>query len=64
MDIDAMLSTIKTEEKRNADFLHLTANENQMSETARMFLGSKISERYYMGGGVGEIVDFGHFTAL
>lgn len=64
MIINQLLSTIKSEEDRNNNILHLTANENQLSETARMFLGSKISERYYMGGGVDEVVDFGHFTAL
>lgn len=64
MDLHNKLSVIKTEEERNSRFLHLTANENQMSDTARMFLGSKMAERYYMGGGVNDIVDFGHFTAL
>lgn len=63
-NINQMLSVIKTEEDRNNNFLHLTANENQVSNTARMFLSSKISERYYMGGGQNDIVDFGHFTAL
>lgn len=64
MNIGQILTTIKAEEERNDDILHVTAYENQMSETARMFLGSKISERYYMGGGEKNIVDFGHFTAL
>lgn len=64
MDINLILDTIAEEEDRNNNFLHLTANENQMSETARRFLGSKISERYYMGGGEDGIVDLGHFTAL
>lgn len=59
-----MLSAIKTEEDRNNNYLHLTANENQMSKTARMFLNSKIAERYYMGAGENDVVDFGHFTAL
>ena len=59
-----ILSEIKLEEKRNLNFLHLTANENQMSNTAHSFLGSKISERYYMGAGENDIVDFGHFTAV
>jgi glycine/serine hydroxymethyltransferase len=63
-NIKHLLQQIKNEEIRNSNFLHLTANENQMSNTARMFLGSKISERYYMGGGENDIVDFGHFTAL
>src|SRR3989338_3639347 len=64
MNIDQMLEAIKNEEERNSNILNLTANENQMSNTARMFLGSKIAERYYMGGGKNDIVDFGHFTAL
>jgi glycine/serine hydroxymethyltransferase len=64
MNISDMLFDITREEKRNKEFLHLTANENQMSETARRFLGSKISERYYMGGGENNMVDVGHFTAL
>src|SRR3990172_984420 len=65
MDTHSYLNKIKESEKRNSEFLHLTANENQMSETARKFLGSKISERYYFGGGnEEEIADFGHFTAL
>lgn len=64
MNIQHYLDTIKNEEIRNNNFLHLTANENQLSETARTFLGSKIGERYYMGAGTQDIVDFGHFTAL
>jgi len=65
MNIDKLLNQIKKEEQRNTNFLHLTANENQMSNTARMFLGSKINERYYMGGGTRDaIMDNGHFTAL
>ncbi len=64
MNIAATLQKIKNEEVRNNEFLHLTANENQMSKTAAKFLGSKISERYYMGAGENDIVDFGDFTAL
>lgn len=64
MNIQNYLEEIKKEEKRNSKFLHLTANENQLSNTARMFLGSKIGERYYFGAGKDSIVDFGHFTAL
>jgi glycine/serine hydroxymethyltransferase len=58
------LDLIKTEEKRNASFLHLTSNEAQMSETARMFLGSKLSERYYMGAGENGVIDLKPFTVL
>lgn len=64
MNIAATLQKIKNEEVRNNEFLHLTANENRMSKTAMRFLGSKISERYYMGAGENDIVDFGDFTAL
>ena len=65
MNIQTLLHNIKLEEERNERFLHLTANENQLSNTARMFLGSKINERYYFGGGnENSIADFGHFTAL
>ena len=64
MNINSFLKKIKNEEIRNNNFLHLTANENQLSNTARMFLGSKINERYYFGGSKNSFVDFGHFTAL
>ena len=64
-NIKSYIDPIRTDELRNSNFLHLTANEAQMSETARTFLASKINERYYMGGGdKDDIVDFGHFTAL
>ncbi|MBU0974320.1 DegT/DnrJ/EryC1/StrS family aminotransferase [Patescibacteria group bacterium] len=63
-NIDQILTQIRSEEERNLNFLHLTANENQMSNTANYFLGSKISERYFMGAGKDDVVDFGHFTAL
>lgn len=65
MDIKSLIDEIKKEEKRNLEFLHLTANENQLSKTARIFLGSKINERYFFGGGnENGIVDMGHFTGL
>lgn len=64
MNIEKILESIKQEEQRNEEFLHLTANEGQMSRTARMFLGSKLSERYYMGAGENGKVDMGPFTAL
>lgn len=65
MNIQPFLKTIKDEETRNKNFLHLTANENQLSNTARMFLGSKIGERYFFGGGdSNQIVNLGGFTLL
>lgn len=64
MNIHNLLNTITSEEKRNNEFLHLTANEGQMSETARKFLGSKLSERYYMGAGEDGKVFSHPFTAI
>ncbi|MEK9200714.1 MAG: DegT/DnrJ/EryC1/StrS family aminotransferase [Patescibacteria group bacterium] len=64
MDISSYLEKIHQEEERDRNFLHLTANEAQLSETARKFLGSKLSERYYMGAGEDGKVDLGPFTAL
>ena len=61
----ATLDSIAEEEKRNDRYLHLTANENQMSQTARRFLGSKLSERYFFGAGDDNfLVDMHPFTAL
>lgn len=64
MNIRTLIEDIKKDELRNDDYLHLTANEAQMSQTARLFLGSKLSERYYFSGSENDIVDFGIFTAL
>lgn len=64
-NIQPFLDTISAEEQRNHDFLHLTANESVMSDAARKFLGSHLSERYYMGAGdENAIVDLGPLTAL
>ena len=63
-DISKLINDINSEEARNADFLHLTANENQLSNLANKLLASKLSERYYFGGGTGGIVDFGSYTFL
>lgn len=64
MNIQNYLSKIKAEEKRNDEFLHLTANEPIMSDTARMFMGSKLNDRYYMGAGEENKIDLGPFTAI
>ena len=64
MDIKKHIEAIERDEQRNSDFLHLTSNENQMSETARKFLGSKLSERYFFGAGENNVVDFGAYTCL
>lgn len=61
-EIFGLLQKIKLQEKENNEFLHLTANENQMSKTAMEFMASPLSERYYFGGGVNKVVDFNPFT--
>jgi len=65
MDNQKILEGVSFDLVRNNNLLHLTANENQMSDTARSFLGSKLSERYYFGGGDEQsTVDFGHLVGL
>lgn len=64
MNINTYYSQIKQEEQRNKEFLHLTANEPLMSETARAFMGSQIADRYYMGAGEDSKIDMGPFTAV
>lgn len=50
------LENIMILERRDEDLLHLSANENILSETARYFLYSKLAGRYYFGGGQNGIV--------
>lgn len=50
------LENIMALELRDEGFLHLSANENVLSETARHFLSSKLTGRYYFGGGGDGIV--------
>ncbi|MBF0208462.1 MAG: DegT/DnrJ/EryC1/StrS family aminotransferase [Oligoflexia bacterium] len=65
MDNQKILDGVGHDLERSNNLLHLTANENQMSNTARSFLGSKLSERYYFGSGDEKsIVDFGHLVGL
>lgn len=64
MDIKTLVNQLKADESRNNNFLHITANEARLSLTARMFLDSRLSERYYMGRGIEEVVDLGGFAAL
>ncbi len=64
MKITTHLNKIMADENRNNEFLHLTANENILSDTARYFLGTKIADRYYMGGGNNGMIDNKPFTAL
>ncbi len=61
MDIKSLISKIKIEEKETSDFLHLTANEAQLSKTAFNFVTSKLSERYFFGGGENGVVNSGGF---
>jgi glycine/serine hydroxymethyltransferase len=51
MKITEYIHKINNLEKKNAARLHLTANENRMSRTAANFLSTKLSERYFFGGG-------------
>lgn len=64
MNIQGFYSKIREEEQRNREFLHLTANEPIMSQTARAFMNSELNDRYYMGAGEDGKVDLGPFTAL
>jgi len=65
MDIKEHFRRIVEEEDRNNNFLHLTVNEPVMSKTARTFMGSQLSDRYFMGGGDEEgVVDYGPGTFL
>jgi glycine hydroxymethyltransferase len=65
MDIKTLIDPIRQDAERDRNFLHLTANEAQMSETARLFLNSKLSERYYPGpADEDDIMDYGVFTML
>lgn len=61
-DTTKILNDLTSEVKRNEDFLHLTANECRMSNTAMKYMSSNLGQRYYFGGGVDMIVDFGNFT--
>jgi glycine/serine hydroxymethyltransferase len=65
MNIQNITTSIKNDITRNELFLHMTANENQISKTARQFLGASISDRYYFGGGdENNIVEMGPFLGL
>lgn len=62
MNIKNIYEGLKKREEINQETLHLTINENQLSKLANSFLNSKLSERYYFGGGVDGVVDFVNFT--
>ena len=64
ININQYINNIIAEDDKVKRLLHLTANENRMSDTAKMFMGSRLNERYYMGAGKNDIVDMGTFTYL
>lgn len=64
MNIQDFHSKIHTDEQTDAKFLHLTSNEPYTSKTATAFANSRLADRYYLGGGEDELVDFGAFTTL
>ncbi len=59
-----LINKIKDLEVIDSKYLHLTAFENVISNTAREFLSSKLSSRYYFGGGKNRIIDWNPFTCL
>lgn len=58
------IDNIKNLERRNNDFLHVTAYENVLSQTAAQFLNSPLSSRYYFGGGTNGLINWDPFTCL
>lgn len=64
MDVKQFYKEIEKEEERNAEFLHLTANELIMSDTARRFMGSRLNDRYFVGAGEDGMMIGSPFTAL
>jgi glycine/serine hydroxymethyltransferase len=67
MNVDylQLIDKLKDDVYKNKSFLHLTPNENILSETARRFYSDQISDRYYFGkASNGKNVDLYGFTAL
>jgi len=65
MNIQNNIEALNKDVERNDTFLHMTANENQLSRTAKKFLGSSIADRYYFGGGdENSIVAMGPFLGM
>jgi glycine hydroxymethyltransferase len=48
-NISAVLQAIQKEQSRADNTIHMTANENLMSKTARYFLSSNLGYRYHVG---------------
>jgi glycine/serine hydroxymethyltransferase len=61
-EVNNLLKDVKRLESLSSNFLHLTVNENQLSQTANGLLASKLSERYYFGSGNKGVIDFGSYT--
>lgn len=59
-----LINKVKDLETIDSNYLHLTAFENIISNTAKQFLSSKLSSRYYFGGGENRIIDWNPFTCL
>lgn len=60
-----LIADIAHDVHKNKDFLHLTPNENILSQTARNIYNTQLSDRYYFGeSSNGRNVDLYGFTAL
>ena len=44
-----LIADIAHDVHKNKDFLHLTPNENILSQTARNIYNTQLSDRYYFG---------------
>jgi glycine/serine hydroxymethyltransferase len=65
MNIQQYFDKIRLDEQQDAQFLHLTSNEPYVSQTAKTFVGSRLADRYFMGGGDDDgLIDEGAFTTL
>jgi len=64
MSINKHLLDLMNAEAENRKMLHMTAYENQMSETARRFMSSTLSDRYFFGGGEDGVINWDPFTTL
>jgi len=61
MNIKKLVRLLKKQELTDKNLLHLTANENQLSNTARNVLLSPLADRYFFGGGDKGIKQQGEF---
>ena len=64
MNIIEHLEALRKAETDSRNMLHISAYENQMSETARGFLSSRLSDRYFFGGGEDGVINWDPFTTL